>query len=115
MSKLVLPPALAPGDTIGVVAPASNIEPEMLVAGIAHYDLKSFTKTLTRTLPAGPLDCRDTTILCPGKARGPLLGGCLPLIVALIGTRWDLATEGSILFLEDTMAKPYQIDRMLMQ
>src|SRR5689334_267601 len=34
MPDLLLPPALNPGDTIGVVAPASNIKPELLAAGI---------------------------------------------------------------------------------
>jgi muramoyltetrapeptide carboxypeptidase len=48
-----------------------------------------------------------------GSARGTLYGGCLSILVAMIGTRWEPQTEGKLLFLEDVGAKPYQIDRML--
>jgi muramoyltetrapeptide carboxypeptidase len=48
-------------------------------------------------------------------ARGILYGGCLSILVALLGTPWEPDTEGKLLFLEDTGAKPYQIDRMLWQ
>jgi muramoyltetrapeptide carboxypeptidase len=50
-----------------------------------------------------------------GKACGTLYGGCLSILVSLLGTPWEPATEGKLLFLEDTGAKPYQIDRMLWQ
>ncbi|HLY42016.1 MAG TPA: LD-carboxypeptidase [Terracidiphilus sp.] len=50
-----------------------------------------------------------------GTARGTLYGGCLSILVALIGTPWEPATENKLLFLEDTGAKPYQVDRMLWQ
>lgn len=53
--------------------------------------------------------------LKPGTARGTLYGGCLSIIVSLLGTPWEPQTEGKLLFLEDTGAKPYQIDRMLWQ
>jgi muramoyltetrapeptide carboxypeptidase len=32
-----------------------------------------------------------------------------------MGTPWEPATEGKLLFIEDTGVKPYQIDRMLWQ
>jgi muramoyltetrapeptide carboxypeptidase len=54
-------------------------------------------------------------ILKPGAARGTLYGGCLSILVSLLGTPWEPATEGKLLFLEDIGAKPYQIDRMLWQ
>lgn len=54
-------------------------------------------------------------ILKPGAARGTLYGGCLSILVSLLGTRYEPATEGKLLFLEDTGEKPYQIDRMLWQ
>jgi muramoyltetrapeptide carboxypeptidase len=50
-----------------------------------------------------------------GSARGMLYGGCLSILVSLIGTRWEPRTEGTLLFLEDVGTKPYQIDRMLWQ
>ena len=53
--------------------------------------------------------------LRPGSARGTLYGGCLSILAALIGTPWEPAAEGKLLFIEDVGAKPYQIDRMLWQ
>jgi muramoyltetrapeptide carboxypeptidase len=53
--------------------------------------------------------------LVAGKAEGILYGGCLSLLVAALGTPYDIRTAGTILFVEDIAAKPYQIDRMLMQ
>ena len=50
-----------------------------------------------------------------GNARGVLYGGCLSILVSLIGTRWEPRTEGTLLFVEDVGVKPYQIDRMLWQ
>jgi muramoyltetrapeptide carboxypeptidase len=50
-----------------------------------------------------------------GSARGVLYGGCLSILVSLIGTSWEPRTEGTLLFLEDVGVKPYQVDRMLWQ
>lgn len=55
------------------------------------------------------------TALIDGDAEGVLYGGCLSILVASLGTPWEIKTDGTILFLEDLAAKPYQIDRMLMQ
>jgi muramoyltetrapeptide carboxypeptidase len=53
--------------------------------------------------------------LVEGTAEGILYGGCLSILAASLGTPYEIRTEGTILFLEDLAAKPYQIDRMLMQ
>jgi muramoyltetrapeptide carboxypeptidase len=50
-----------------------------------------------------------------GIALGTLYGGCLSILAALMGTPWEPATEGKLLFLEDIGVKPYQVDRMLWQ
>jgi muramoyltetrapeptide carboxypeptidase len=55
------------------------------------------------------------TGLVNGSAEGILYGGCLSILAASLGTPCAIRTEGTILFLEDVAAKPYQIDRMLMQ
>jgi muramoyltetrapeptide carboxypeptidase len=54
-------------------------------------------------------------VLRSGSAQGKLYGGCLSLLVASLGTPYEIQTEGTILFMEDIGEKPYQIDRMLMQ
>ena len=48
-----------------------------------------------------------------GKATGRVLGGCMTLVEATIGTPWELDTKDSILVLEDRAMKPYQVDRVL--
>lgn len=53
--------------------------------------------------------------LVEGQAEGILYGGCLSILVAALGTSYEIETQGTILFLEDVAAKPFQIDRMLMQ
>ncbi|GAC1430086.1 MAG: LD-carboxypeptidase [Terriglobales bacterium] len=53
--------------------------------------------------------------LVNGSAEGILYGGCLSILAASLGTPYEIRTEGTILFIEDVAAKPFQIDRMLMQ
>jgi muramoyltetrapeptide carboxypeptidase len=57
----------------------------------------------------------NVSALVEGEAEGVLYGGCLSILVASLGTPYEIRTKGTILFLEDIAAKPYQIDRMLMQ
>jgi muramoyltetrapeptide carboxypeptidase len=53
--------------------------------------------------------------LASGTAEGILYGGCLSMLAASLGTPYEIRTKDTILFMEDVAAKPYQIDRMLMQ
>jgi muramoyltetrapeptide carboxypeptidase len=50
-----------------------------------------------------------------GRASGGLVGGCLTLLVAALGTSEELRTRGSILLIEDEQESTYRIDRMLTQ
>jgi muramoyltetrapeptide carboxypeptidase len=61
--------------------------------------------------PIGP----SVNALVEGEAEGVLYGGCLSILVASLGTPFEINTAGKIVFIEDLAAKPYQIDRMLMQ
>lgn len=53
--------------------------------------------------------------LVPGEANGVLCGGNLSLVIASLGTPWEIDTRGKILFLEDIGEKTYRIDSMLTQ
>ena len=53
--------------------------------------------------------------LVEGHAEGILYGGCLSILVASLGTPYEIEAQETILFLEDVATKPFQIDRMLMQ
>jgi muramoyltetrapeptide carboxypeptidase len=80
-------------------------------------DLLSWRSALEGTTSWKLLLSADSgaTGLMEGAAEGILYGGCLSILVASLGTPYEIKTEGTILFLEDVAAKPYQIDRMLMQ
>ena len=57
----------------------------------------------------------DVSGLVDGEGEGVLYGGCLSILVASLGTLYEIKTADRILFFEDRAAKPFQIDRMLMQ
>ena len=54
-----------------------------------------------------------TSVLRTGSGDGRLIGGCLSLVVATLGTKHEMNTQDAILVLEDMDTKPYQIDRMI--
>jgi muramoyltetrapeptide carboxypeptidase len=56
----------------------------------------------------------DMEPLVRGASEGTLYGGCLSLLVESLGTPYEIQTAGTIFFIEDVNAKPYQVDRMLM-
>ncbi len=55
----------------------------------------------------------DRITITPGVAEGPLFGGNLTVLSALVGTPYFPDTTGHVLFLEDVGEDPYRIDRML--
>ena len=65
-----------------------------------------------RELPHGGADLRT---LVPGQASGPLVGGNLAVMAALLGTPWAIDLRGAIVFLEDVAEDEYKVDRMLTQ
>lgn len=71
---------------------------------------------LRAALFGGPAALPGTHALCPGRAEGPLTGGTLSLLTALLGTPYaPPPAAGRIVFLEDVTEAPYRIDRMLVQ
>ncbi len=101
-------------DTAGLV----TFHGPMAAKDWAHeggVDLVSWQSALSHTVPWNvPLN-NEVTGLVDGEAQGALYGGCLSILVASLGTRYEIQTAGKMLFIEDVAAKPYQIDRMLMQ
>ena len=93
----------------------------MVAAGLNHgvgqphgYDEESFREAVGRTRGKWKLELSGESLL-EGSATGRLHGGCLTLLQNTLGTPWEIETEGTILVLEDTHMKPYQVDRALMQ
>jgi len=92
----------------------------MVTKDFAHQDgvdLASWQAALTGVVNWEIASAEDSGAegLVDGTAEGILYGGCLSILVAALGTPHDIHTNGTILFMEDVNAKPYQVDRMLMQ
>ena len=56
----------------------------------------------------GRADDVEVRTIVGGVATGRLIGGCLPLVIASIGTPVDVRTDGGILVLEDAGDRPLQ-------
>jgi muramoyltetrapeptide carboxypeptidase len=63
----------------------------------------------------GSFELPARVALKDGVAEGEVVGGCLSMVAAAIGTPYSPPFDGAILFLEDTGEKAYRIDRMLVQ
>ena len=82
---------------------------------VGNVDEYSFRAALQgNPLEFSFLSASGVQSLVTGEARGPIVGGCLSVIVTSLGTPWEIETAGRILFLEDVNEKPFRIDRMLM-
>jgi muramoyltetrapeptide carboxypeptidase len=82
--------------------------------GLGSYDRESLLGTLTGESPPAVHGGLET--LRQGNAEGRVLGGCLSLVSAAVGTPWTLPAEpNTILFLEDVDEPPYRVERMLFQ
>ena len=57
----------------------------------------------------------ETDISDKKDVSGTLIGGCLSLITALVGTPYMPDLKDCILLIEDIKEEPYKIDRMLSQ
>jgi muramoyltetrapeptide carboxypeptidase len=87
-------------------------------AGTDHFDENSLLRAITSLDPMGQIHSRGLRVFHGSDSApvsGTLLGGCLTLVNSLLATPHELDTRDSILFLEDTLARPFAIDRMLTQ
>ncbi|TWT87235.1 putative murein peptide carboxypeptidase [Pseudobythopirellula maris] len=80
---------------------------------------ESLWRLITRSAAPATLASADDwpamRALVGGAARGPLVGGNLAVLMGLVATPYELATEGSVFFFEDTGEAPHRIDRLLAQ
>jgi muramoyltetrapeptide carboxypeptidase len=81
--------------------------------GLTHRSTDHLMRLLSGEMRRFELEARE--VLRPGTGEGELIGGCLSVLVAMIGTPFAPRFDGRILFLEDTGEKAYRIDRMLVQ
>ncbi len=88
---------------------------QQIARGPEAWDSTELLGLLGATEPGFALPWRGAEPLHAGMAEGVLRGGCLSLVAALSGTPWAQRFAGAIAVLEDTGAKPFQIERMLTQ
>jgi muramoyltetrapeptide carboxypeptidase len=88
-----------------------------MVATTIRQGTDGYDRTVLLDLLQGKKTVRfptgGTSILRSGAGEGRLIGGCLSLVVATLGTKHEIDTQDAILVLEDDSTKPYQIDRMI--
>lgn len=85
-----------------------------------NYDRESLLAAVSGDVDHTANETADLLALSEGRAEGRLLGGCLSILCAGLGTPWALRgpvddDEQTLLFLEDVNEAPYRIDRMLRQ
>lgn len=80
------------------------------------YTFNSIKKNLFTNETVGLVENPPNEImgsLYGGKAEGELIGGNLSLLVATLGSAYEIDTRGKILFMEDVGEAVYKVDRML--
>ena len=77
--------------------------------------MKQVGKMDSKAQPNWQIQTAGIEVLRAGKAAGRLYGGCLSMLVASLGTPFEIQTDDTILFIEDIGEKPFRIDRMLVQ
>lgn len=77
---------------------------------LSREDLKN---SLSGGSRSGGWDFSRRQVLRPGRVRGPLLGGNLTLVAALLASPWLPDFQGAILLLEDVDEPTYCLDRLL--
>ncbi|NOY94094.1 MAG: LD-carboxypeptidase [Deltaproteobacteria bacterium] len=84
-----------------------------MVASLAKLDDTHFARFVAALEGRPPEPTSDLVRLASGQARGPLLGGNLAVLTALLGSAFMPPLTGAVLFLEDIGERPYRVDRML--
>jgi len=82
------------------------------VDAVNGYDLPSLKHAVSEAENGWSLNLPGETVVS-GDAEGVLIGGCLTLLTATLGTPWAVSTQDCILVLEDRAMKPWQVDRAL--
>lgn len=72
-------------------------------------------KTLMACLTRECFEINEGVTVVPGIVQGPLVGGNLGCLCALIGTPYQSNFKKRILLIEEVWAEPYKIDGMLSQ
>lgn len=87
--------------------------------GRSQYTLRHWLRAATQPEPLGIVekdpDDPFTWAIHGGVAEGRLIGGCTTLLLASLGTPWEVDFRGAIVFFEDIGEEPYRMDNYLTQ
>lgn len=88
--------------------------PDFKINEVSSFTEQHFWNLMTHSSYSIPaISCqhpyKNTTV------RGTIWGGCLSLLVHLLGTPFFPKVDGGILFIEDINEQPYHIERMMLQ
>lgn len=100
--------ALAGVGVVGVHGPMVATD---MPRGLSARSLAHLERLLTD--PSYRWELEAPTCIRAGRARGRLAGGCLSVLVTMLGTPWAADFDGAIVFLEDVHEWPYRLDRLL--
>jgi muramoyltetrapeptide carboxypeptidase len=99
---------------LGLVAFHGPMVAADLARGLSREEEDSLLGALGGSYPADQPFTRWLREPAGGKeARGTLVGGCLSLLTATLGTPYAPDLAGGIVFLEEVNEPPYRLDRML--
>jgi len=102
----------------GLVTFSGPMVASEMAKGIDPFTEESFWRLVMQPEPFGEL-ARPAAgrydLISRGSAAGPIIGGCLSLVVSLVGSPHFPDTQGSIFCVEEIGEAPYRIDRMLTQ
>lgn len=104
---------------VGLITLAGPMLAGQVSSGLDKDSETSLVEALTHPIERyqimRKLEPSKLKILQTGKTTGYLLGGCLSLIVSLIGVPYCPNFGDCVLFIEDVNEPAYKIDRMLTQ
>lgn len=104
---------------IGLVTFYGPMVTTEMAGDFAQDNRERMLSVLTQPRPPAPIGAppegEEAVAICPGVATGTLMGGCLSVLVSLLGTLFEPDLEGAILFMEDVDEQPYRLDRYLTQ
>lgn len=84
-----------------------------MVTALGDVEEQIFERWISVVEGAIPPPITGLGMISGGSAVGPLIGGNLSILTALVGTDYCPLISGCVLFLEDVAEPAYRIDRML--
>lgn len=120
-----LPPKMVIGysDTTSLLIPLTQQVGAVSLHGPLVFELGALApdvldwqlRLLQDPTPAGLVPGTAPDMLVAGTAEGALCGGCLSLVIATLGTPYQIDAAGKLLLIEDIGEAPHRMERMLAQ